>query len=80
MQEGGGWLPYIVCVRYNEGCSGRVGGGVQYLGGYHQKSQICVMNNGISTGYFNLERGTRQGDPLSHIYLDFRDSIYSNQE
>ena len=25
----------------------------------------CVMNNGKSTGYFNLERGTRQGDPLS---------------
>ena len=24
----------------------------------------CVMNNGFSTGYFNLNRGTRQGDPL----------------
>ena len=30
---------------------------------YDQKS--CVMNNGHSTGYFNLERGTRQGDPIS---------------
>ena len=25
----------------------------------------CVMNNGQSTGYFNLERGARQGNPLS---------------
>ena len=25
----------------------------------------CVMNNGFSTGYFNLNRGARQGDPLS---------------
>ena len=30
---------------------------------YDQKS--CVMNNGHSTGYFNLERGTRKGDPIS---------------
>lgn len=25
----------------------------------------CVMNNGNSTGYFKVERGVRQGDPLS---------------
>ena len=30
---------------------------------YDQKS--CIMNNGHSTGYFNLERGTRQRDPIS---------------
>ena len=30
---------------------------------YDQKS--CVMNNCHSTGYFNLERGTRQEDPIS---------------
>ena len=28
-------------------------------------AESCVMNNGHSTGYFLLERGTRQGDPLS---------------
>ena len=27
--------------------------------------QSCVMNNGTTTGYFDLNRGTRQGDPLS---------------
>ena len=25
----------------------------------------CVFNGGISTGYFNIEKGVRQGDPLS---------------
>ena len=28
-------------------------------------SMSSVMNNGFSTGYFNLCRGTKQGDPLS---------------
>ena len=28
-------------------------------------AQSCVMNNGNATGYFGLERGTRQGNPLS---------------
>merc|ERR1712015_356781 len=27
--------------------------------------ESCVMNGGNSTGYFNLERGARQGDPIS---------------
>ena len=25
----------------------------------------CVINNGLSSSSFNLERGVRQGDPLS---------------
>ena len=32
------------------------------------KANSCVMNNGHSTGHFPLERGARQGDPLS-VYL-----------
>ena len=27
--------------------------------------ESCVMNNGLSTSYFKLSRGTKQGDPLS---------------
>ena len=38
---------------------------VRWIKTIFKKSQCCVMNNGTSTGYFNLERGTRQGDPLS---------------
>ena len=30
-----------------------------------KNSQSCVMNNDTSTGYFSVERGKRQGDPLS---------------
>ena len=29
------------------------------------KQQSCVINGGFTTQYFNLEEGTRQGDPIS---------------
>ena len=38
---------------------------IQWVKMLLKNSQSCVMNNGKSTGYFNLERGTRQGDTLS---------------
>ena len=31
-------------------------------------SQSCVVNNDISSGYFNLGTENRQGDPLSPIF------------
>ena len=37
---------------------------VQWIKTLFKNSQSCVMNNGTSSGYFSLERGTRQGDPL----------------
>ena len=33
------------------------------------KAESCVMNNGSSTGYFYLERGTRQGDPKNCLFI-----------
>ena len=32
------------------------------------KQQSCVINGGFTTQYFNLEKGARQGDPIS-VYL-----------
>ena len=32
--------------------------------------QSCVINGGTTTQYFNLERGARQGDPVSaHLFI-----------
>jgi hypothetical protein len=31
----------------------------------HSNIESCVVNEGFSTGYFKLKRGTRQGDPLA---------------
>ena len=36
----------------------------------HDNMESCVMNDGFSTGYFKLQRGTRQGDPLaSYLFI-----------
>ena len=38
---------------------------IRWVKTFLNDSQSCLMNNGTSTGYFKLERGTRQGDTLS---------------
>ena len=40
------------------------------------------MNNGTSTGYVSLERGARQGGPLSLLFVSLyrRHLIYGSQE
>ena len=38
---------------------------IQWVKTLFSNAESCVMNNGQSTGYFPLKRGTRQGDPLS---------------
>ena len=40
-------------------------GFIQWIRTFFNNAESCVMNNGNSTGYFPLERGTLQGDPLT---------------
>ena len=38
---------------------------IQWIKTLLANNESCVMNNGSSTGFFKLQRGTKQGDPLS---------------
>ena len=37
---------------------------IQWVKTLYKNIQGCVMNDGLTTGYFPLERGVRLGDPL----------------
>ena len=45
---------------------------IQWIKTFLFNVSSCVINNGFSTGYFSIERGTRQCDPLSaYIFILF---------
>ena len=38
---------------------------IRWVNIFYKNIQSCVINNGLCCKYFNIERGVRQGDPLS---------------
>ena len=34
------------------------------VGGFYKDIKSCIINNGLTSNFFPLERGVRQGDPL----------------
>ena len=43
---------------------------INWVKTFYRNIESCVINNGLTSGYFTLARGVRQGDPLSqYLFL-----------
>ena len=43
---------------------------INWVKTFYRNTESCVINNGLTSDYFTLARGVRQGDPLSpHLFL-----------
>ena len=45
---------------------------------YNDKNQACVLNNGWKSDFFNIQRGVKQGDPLSPLLYIICGEILTN--
>ena len=41
---------------------------IRWIGTFYTNISSCVLNNGLCSQYFEVQRGVRQGDPLSLTY------------
>ena len=56
---------FLMCVLKKIGFGNEFQKWIQIL---MKNPELCVINGSKTTPYFKLERGTRQGDPIS-VYL-----------
>ena len=51
---------------------------IKWIRVLYEKQESCVLNGGHSTGYFPLQRGVRQGDPISAYLFIITIEVFFN--